>query len=209
MLLTFALKNAEKLINYYLNLDPEARHRLTALSGKVLKIEITSLSINFYIKITAQGIQLIQHYADVADTIIRGTPLALLSLLQQNSENSHALLQNQNITIIGNLHVAQDIKNIFSEMEIDWEEYLSKICGDPLSHIISTQFRKLAEWSKATHKSLQRNIDEYIHEEINLFPAHLACSDLYSDIDKLRDDVERLSLRVNRLQDNTASITHE
>lgn len=200
MLLTFALQKATILINFYLRLDPAALDHLTSLSGNVLKIEIPTLSINFYIKITDKGIELIQHHDGLADTIIRGTPLSLLSLLQQNNENTHAVLQNQNITIIGKIDLAQEFKNIFSQLEIDWEEYLSKICGDSFAHLLMYKLQSFSQWLKYTKKSVQRNVNEYIHEEVNLFPPHLACNDLYCDIDNLRDDVERLTQRINRLQ---------
>jgi ubiquinone biosynthesis protein UbiJ len=201
MLLTFVLLKATKLINFYLKLDPAAMDHLTKLSGNVLKIEMPSLSINFYIKLTDTGIELMQHYSGLADTIIRGTPLSLLSLLQQNNENTHAVLQNQNITIIGNIDLAQEFKNIFSTLEIDWEEYLSKIIGDPLAHALMYKLHGFSTWIKSTERSMQRNLNEYLHEEVNLFPPHLACSDLYNDIDNLRDHVERLSQRVQRLQE--------
>jgi ubiquinone biosynthesis protein UbiJ len=200
MLLTMALPKAAKLINFYLKLDPAALDNLRKLSGNILKIEMPSLSINFYIKITDTGIELIQHYTGLADTIIRGTPLSLLSLLNQNNEKTHAVLQNQNITIIGNIEIAQEFKNIFSTLEIDWEEYLSKIIGDPLAHALMYKLHGFSTWIKSTEKSMQRNLNEYLHEEVNLFPPHLACSDLYTDIDDLRDEVERLSQRVQRIQ---------
>lgn len=207
MLLTFALPKAAKIINLYLRLDPAVADQLTKLSGNILKIEMPSLSINFYIKITDNGIELIQHYEGLADTIIRGTPLSLLSLLIKN--NTHAELQNQNIIIIGNIELAQQFRNIFSDLEIDWEEYLSKVVGDPIAHTLMTKLHSLADWIHSTHKSIERNVNEYIHEEVNLFPPHLACSDFYSDIDNLRDDVERLSQRIERLQKNLASTMHE
>ncbi len=200
MLLTFALQNAEKVINYYLNLDPESHNKLIKLSGSVLKIELIATRLQFYIKITDNHIKLIQHHNDTADTVIRGTPLALLSLLQKNNENTHAVLQNNNITIIGNIEIAQQLKELFHQMEIDWEEYLSKICGDPIAHFISTQMSKFKSWSSQANQSLQRNINEYIHEEANLFPSHFAYVDLYDDIDTLRDDVERLTQRLDRIQ---------
>ncbi len=200
MLLTLALQNAEKIINSYLNLDPETPNKLIALSGSVLKIEILTIEMQFYIKIIDHNIKLIQHHNDLADTIIRGTPLALLSLLQVNNENTHAILQNKNITLIGNIEIAQQLKNSFSQIEIDWEEYISKICGDPFAHFISKQFLKFKNWTTHTNQSLHRNINEYIHEEANLFPSHFAYIDLYDDIDTLRDDVERLMQRLDRIQ---------
>lgn len=198
MLLNLALPKAAKIINLYLRLDPAVIDQLTKLSGNVLKIEIPSLSIHFFIKITDNGIELSQYSEDLADTVIRGTPLSLLVLLIKN--NAPGELQNQNIIIIGNIELAQQFKNIFSDLDIDWEEYLSKVVGDPIAHTLMVKLHDLTAWIKSTHKSLNRNVNEYIHEEVNLFPPHLACSDLYSDIDNLRDDVERLSQRIDRLQ---------
>lgn len=200
MLLIFALQKAEKAINYYLSLDPEIHNKLVHLNDSVIKIELLTIDTHFYIKISDNRFQLIKDYNAPADLIIRGNPLTLLSLIKGNNENIHTILQNNDVTLIGKIDLALRLKNIFSQIEIDWEEYLSKICGDPLAHFIGTKFNRLKIWSTLAHKSLQRNINEYIHEEVNLFPSHYAYIDLFNDIDILRDDLERLTQRIDRIQ---------
>lgn len=200
MLVLFALQKAEKAINYYLSLDPEINNKLVHLNDSVIKIELLTIDTHFYIKISDNRFQLIKDYNVPADLIIRGSPLTLLSLIKGNNENIHTIIQNNDVTLIGKIDLALRLKNIFSQIEIDWEEYLSKICGDPLAHFIGTKFNRLKSWSTLAHKSLQRNINEYIHEEVNLFPSHYAYIDLFNDIDILRDDLERLTQRIERIQ---------
>lgn len=199
MLLTIALNTAQKIVNRYLRLDPEVNSRLTPLSGNLLKIEITDLSIHFFIRIDSDEIHLLAKNSEPVSTIICGSALSLFAMLiSSNTDLKH--LSNNDVAITGNIELAQHLKDIFTSLDIDWEEYLAKLTSDPIAHFIGHKIRGLNEWRSQTRKSLLRSTTDYLHEEARYFPPHLECRDFYSEIDILRDDVERLSLRVEQLQ---------
>ena len=45
----------------------------------------------------------------------------------------------------------------------------------------------------------KRQVNEYVHEEAEFFPAREALQDFFQDIDTLRMDADRLEARVERL----------
>lgn len=79
----------EKLLNYYLRLDPEALAAIAALNGKVLAVELViappatgsdaggGLTATLFVQPGAEGVRVTDSHWGTPDVSIRGTPLAL------------------------------------------------------------------------------------------------------------------------------------
>ncbi len=186
----------ETILNRYLHLDPDTPAKLANLSGKAIAIELSGLEFKLTLLPHAQGIQIVEHYADEADSVIRGTPLALLSLLRGATTNT------PNVEIRGDTGLAQTLHRLFSEVPIDWEEILSQRIGDLPAHQLGRLVQSSTTWGQQSLATLTRDVGEYLQHEARDLPPRRSLEAFIAAVDTLRDDSERLEARIRRLQQN-------
>ena len=194
---TLALPGLETAINSYCRLDPDTITRLAALSDKVIKVEIIDWRISFYIAPDSHGIQLLAEYSQEPDTTIKGTLFGLFRVSLAGASGSS--LFDNTIEISGDTDTGEAIRDILRKIDIDWEEHLSHLVGDTLAHQAARRFNQAVKFGKRSVEKLQENIKEYIHEEARYFPTQQQANQLYKNIGKLRDDVDRAEARIKRL----------
>ena len=195
MLLDKFLYASEKILNRYLAADPEKAADLESEVGKTLTIILLPFHQSFFIRIlNGPRLHITQTTSMSGDLIVTATPLALLGLLK-----NHPGALPKNVTLQGDLRLAQLLKKVFREIDIDWEEQLSHYVGDFWAVTISKPWRRFARWQQHATHSLQRQISEYLQEEAQHLPARTALEAFYEEVDTLRDAVERLSVQVNLL----------
>lgn len=200
-----------KALNRYLALDPESKQHLQALQDKIVTIE---LSVNqtplykegkseFQMLFTSAGIKLKTTGLSKPDTYIKGTPLSLLRMAftSENRKNFFA----EDVSIEGDLELGQQVIELFDTLDIDWEEYLSHWISDIPAHQLTRFTRKIKVLGNRLQKTLAQNINEYIHEEVDLFPPPEALQDFYHDVDTLRMDTDRLEVRIQQLTKKIAA----
>lgn len=187
-------------LNRYLALDPESTIRLRALENKIIHIELLKLGFHFQLHFTATEIQLSTELDQEPDVIIKGTPLSLFHMTIARDNRHHFF--GKDVLIEGNLELGQQIIDLFDQLEIDWEEYLSRLTGDVSAHQFGRVVRGLKKWTRQVRETLLQDVNEYIHEEINLSPPREALEDFFSDIDTTRMDADRLEARIKKLWEN-------
>jgi ubiquinone biosynthesis protein UbiJ len=191
------LQFAEKIANRVLAMDEESQQRVHALSGNTLLIKITDLHLAFYLILENDQIVLTQDTDAIVNTTISGKSFALLQLGRKQTQTK-ALFGNE-VTISGDMELAQQIKKIMQQMDIDWEEQLSHFTGDVIAHGISQQISRTKHWLKRTSKALRENISEYLQEEARLVVGEQELEDFYFAVRETTNDVERVLIRLNKL----------
>jgi ubiquinone biosynthesis protein UbiJ len=195
-LFDIALSPLNKLINTALQLDPENLEKLVPLSGKVLAIEWTSLNTTLFTYVQTEGIRLSFKYSGEPDTTLTSsTPLAFVRLLTQPEIKGPT----SEISIQGDPHFAQDMQAILTNLNIDWEEQISKFVGDGAGFHISKVAQKLQSWLGDTRQNMQANTTEFLQQETAQLPPRAAVEDFLREVDDLRNDVERASVRVKNI----------
>lgn len=192
------LKFFEKAINKLIALDPYTVERAQDLNHKIINITITGLQLYFSIRFIAGKIQLAAEPAIASDAQVSGTPLALMQLLLARQPNQ--LLFNKVVSIDGDIHVLQDLQRLLSELDIDWEEHLSRFVGDVPAHLVGNAVRGAKSWRRQRFNSFKQNMTEYVQEELAWLPPREEVNDFMNDVDQLREDVDRLETRYNRLK---------
>lgn len=185
----------EKTLNYFLSFDSESADRLKKLENKVLQIELIDFKKSFQLYFINNKIQINTTHFLPPHVSIKGTVILFLHL--SLTKNRQKLLTDLEIT--GDTLLAQAVIDLFDTMDIDWEEYLSHYLGDAPSYQIGQFARKVKKVRKKFQQSFTQQINEYIHEEIKLFPAKSALSDFFADIDELRLEADRLTAKIEYL----------
>ena len=188
----------ETALNQYLSLDPEVAGQLASLHGKVIGINLSGTAIKlFFIPDQNGQLQVLSQFEGQPDCLISGTPLNLLrSTLTDTTDSTFT----GDVQIDGSSSLAQQFTVILKRIDIDWEEQLSRLTGDIIAHQIGNSFRAGSSWISRSMDSSGLNVQEYLQEEARVLPGALELDNFYQDVDELRDDVERLAARVQRLQ---------
>ncbi len=200
----------ETALNEYIKMDVQASAKLARLSGKVIAIELQGWEITLFLLPDAQGIQVMTEYTGEADTIIKGSPMALFNMSQGDA--SAATMREQNITIDGNLELGQQFNQFFKQLDIDWQEKLAQSFAkittdsnaDVLAHKISRFVQGFQQWQPQARKTLEQNIVEYFQQESGILPFAEEMEPFNKAVDTLRNDVDRLEARIQRLQSKNA-----
>jgi ubiquinone biosynthesis protein UbiJ len=203
MIISFVLATAEKVLNRYLQLDPETIIRLRELDGKVIAMQFQHLDYQVYFQCIANKICLLAKYNGLADVTLQGTPFDFMRL--GVTEGSSSALFASDIVVSGDMEVAEKFKAVFAQLNIDWEEQLSQVTGDVIAHQVGSFVRALCEWARQSSSTLQKDITEYMQEETRLLPTRVELEDFFAAVDVLRNDVDRLQARIERLQQNLHS----
>lgn len=207
MLFTTLTATLEAAFNVWLKLDGEALPRLQKLQGRVIALHITNPGLQLYFIPTTENVQVMSHYDREPDVTLTGSALAFMRL-SGAEDSAKAMLENR-IQVDGNMGIAEAFSNIINEVDIDWEELLSQAVGDIVAHQAGQLAREGKGWLDDTAQAMRMNTTEYLQEESRILPADAELAAYLNQVDELRSDVDRMSARVQRLQqqlDNTSDM---
>ncbi len=176
----------ESALNRVLQLDPAAASRLQALNNTSLAIQIKPIEkpIRF---IVLEG-KLCLENADTPPTVTISGELSSFVEAHLNKDQVRAGL----LQISGDIGAAQRWQLLFSDLQPDWEEKLSEFVGDIAAHQIGNVLRSLQAWGKSSVAHVMSSAAQYAQEERNWIVSRNELSHFYKDVDRLRDDAERL-----------------
>lgn len=187
----------EAALNKALRLDPASFARLEQFEGKIIALELHGTGLTLFLMPGRDGIQVMSSLADEPDTIISGTPLALAEL---SLGDARRVLFAGEVVIHGDVETGQAFKRLLDNLDIDWEEHLSRYGGDVLAHQLGDLFRGLRDWGRQAGRILGNNLAEYLQQESCQLATREAVVEFSHGVDQLRDDSERLQARVALLQ---------
>lgn len=196
--LTAVCAAAESVINTALRYDPGSRQALARLEGKVLAVDVTGPALCFYLRPNADGLALHSHFDGEVDSRIKGSPLALASLLQSEQLN----LADSGVEVFGGTGLLMQLQHIAANLDLDWEEALSQITGDVAGHQGATTLRKVSAWLGDRRATFERLLGEYLSEELQSTPARAQLEHYYHEVDELRLATDRLAARIEALARN-------
>jgi ubiquinone biosynthesis protein UbiJ len=191
------LLSLQESINRFLALDPEGAERLSDVQGQVLLIVLEGFGTRVFAVPGHHTVGIYASYDAEPDCTVRGSPAALLRLsLADHREDE---IFSGAIEITGDNQVAQRIGDVFRNLDIDWEEQLARLFGDGIARRISQQARSARQWAERGGDTLTQNVREFLQEEGGLLPSDMELRQFLNGVDILRDDVARLTARIDRL----------
>ena len=188
------LDSVEKMVNKVLSLDEETVALLATLTGNVIEIDVLDTEFRMFILPSGKGITLETDYEGKADVAIKGTPSALLGMISAEKIGAG------DVEINGNVELAKKFQSILRDVEIDWEEYLSQFVGDIAAHKIGNFLRRVSRFAKESGKTIGMDISEYLRYEKEALLDKSEVDEFNQAVDNIRDDVERLQKRLERLE---------
>ena len=198
---TAAIGALEKAINQALKLDPASSQKLGKLDGNVFRFDFIGPDVDIFLLPSHNQLILMGHFEDKATTEVKGQPSDFIELL--TAEDAGAALINGNITLQGDSSALLELQSILHNLELDWEAELAKVIGDIPAHQIGKAVRSGLQWGKQAHNSIMRQVEEFIHEEGRLLPPRAELEDFFDDVDKLKQNADRLAAKVAKFASGT------
>ena len=177
--------------NHLLAAEPWARARLAPFAGETIELRGPPFPpLHFVI---LPGGTLEAGGGEPALTITL-TPEALLSLARGPEHFARAL------EVAGDPRLAAEVTALARHLRWDVEEDLSKLFGDVAAHRIAGAARGLARWHADAARRLVESLADYAVDEKRMLMARGEVDDFAGAVARLRDAVERLEKRIERLE---------
>lgn len=188
---TFVFASLEQILNKLLKLDPESGRLLAPLDRKTIAITLEGLKLTIYCYLGDEKVSLMTDCYVEPHVHIKGTPIALLAA---KYDPLGASAQGK-ISITGEDDAIQAFNQLIQHFRIDWEDLLSKVCGDTVAVNLSRFVNKVSQVTQTSAKAFATHMGEYLQHELNVLPPKQEINDFCNDVDKLRNDAERLFIR--------------
>lgn len=202
MLLAALTATLETAFNTWLQLDKQTHGstlaRLQALQGKLICLHISNPDMHLYFLPTSDSVHVTTTYANEPDVTIHGSALALMRL-STAEDTGKAMLEN-GIRLEGDMGLGNHFSQVLREIDVDWEELLSRSVGDILAHQMGQLTRNTRGWLEDTAHAMRLNTQEYLQEESRVLPADAELRQYLDAVDTLRMDTDRLEARMKRLE---------
>lgn len=183
---------ASAVINHLLAQESWARNELARHAGKVALLDG---GIAFAkLKVAADGMVQAASNDEPARVTVR-VKLSDLPLIAQNRERIFSYVQ-----IEGDADFANSISRLAQNLRWEAEEDLARLIGDIPATRVTAGVKAAVETARTTQRKFAENLAEYFLEEKPMLVRPQAVNDFASDVAKLRDDVERLAKRIEKLE---------
>jgi ubiquinone biosynthesis protein UbiJ len=178
-------------VNHLLGQADWAREKLRPHAGKVARFDVPPAA--FALVVTDEGMTAPAPAGAEPAVRIRLEGAAALSFLGDREQAW------RKATVEGDTEFAAAISHLASNLRWDVEEDLSKVVGDVAAHRMADAGRAAAAWPGHAARSAGANVAEYLTEEAKILVTPLQAEQFLREVDELRDAVERLEKRIERL----------
>jgi ubiquinone biosynthesis protein UbiJ len=186
----------EHELNRLVGESSAAQDLLQRLSGTSFAVHVEGLGVTAVLHAEGERLR-VGTSAEGATATLRATPLDLLKLARAGGVSD---VKRTQANFSGDLQVAERYSQLLKLARPDIEDEVAKWLGDVPAHALGEFARGAGAWLARAAGALRMNTAEYLQEESRAMPAALEADAFYSDVERLRDDVERTAARLARLE---------
>ena len=186
------MKPVTASLNHILRSAPLAMERLARFAGKTAAFHVGPLDFAWTVQTTGEVTAAVTNAARDLDVTL--SPFLVPRIAAGDPQ---ALRE---VRMEGDAEFAHEISFLASNLTWDVEEDLSKITGDIAAHRIVGGARAGAVWAKDSAQRLAAGAAEYWTEESPRIASRVKVEQYIRAVAQLRDDVERLDKRIERLE---------
>ncbi len=192
------LRPVARLLNKNIRASTPARELCGQLSGRVVAIRVRDTALSMYFTIADDTIELTTVSDSEPDVVITGS---LLTLARMAGQPSQGAIRDGSLELSGDAETAQAFQRLLAFARPDVEEEMSGFVGDVAAHRLGEIARGIGRWGRGMRSTMRDNIREYLQEESRRLPSRYEVERFAEGVDTLRDDVDRLAARVDKLVD--------
>ena len=181
--------------NRYLDCDPERAQALENINDKILSITIKEA--NFTLIMQVQNARFFE--ADLSQQIDASIIVSMHVLSgKMGGQDQNQLLKDGIIEIQGDSHVASVFNKVMNEIEIDWQDVISKYTGDIVARQITTGAKSVASVLRRLGDNLRLDVRDYLQDDLQIAVTESEVEHFVEQVDDLRARTDRLEARLNK-----------
>jgi ubiquinone biosynthesis protein UbiJ len=194
-----ALRPIANVLNKNIRSTTPARELCRTLDGTVVAVRVRNTSLATWFIVHNDCLELTTECHAEPDVIITGS---LITLARMAGEAGVGALRDGSMELTGDAHLANEFQQLLEYAKPDIEEELSGVVGDVAAHRLGEIARGVSDWTRNASSTMGANIREYLQEESRDVPSRYEVDRFAGNVNTLRDDVDRLEARIDRLQDD-------
>jgi len=177
------------ILDHLLSQNDWMQTKLIDHKDKVVVIEISGLKL--ILKIDEKGLLHSLYESEEFDCVIKLTVNDFINQLINK--------KNGNISIKGDLELANQVSQVLKKIEWDVEEDLSKYIGDIPATQATKVLKKIVTNSQKNISNITGALLEYWQEENKILTKKRHVEIFNSEVDKIVEDTERLEAKINKI----------
>jgi len=166
------------------------------LHGTVVAVRVRDTALSAYFRVADDAISVSGNYEDEPDVAISGSLLTLARMAGNAGEDA---IRDGSLELSGDAQKAQGFQRLLAMAKPDVEEELSGVIGDVAAHRLGAMARGVGRWARDARSTMGANVREYLQEESGDVPSRYEVEKFAGQVNVLRDDVDRIEARINRL----------
>lgn len=189
------LQPVARVLNRNIGESTAAREQCKRLDGKVVAIRVRDTALSSFFSINNEVVTLSAEHETEPDVVITGSLVTLALMAGEDS------IRDGSLDLTGDAATAQAFQQLLAHAKPDVEEELSGVIGDAAAHTLGKFANGVGRWARETRSIMRDNIREYLQEESRDVPSRYEVERFSKDVNALRDDVDRVAARIDRLVD--------
>ncbi|WP_106478922.1 ubiquinone biosynthesis accessory factor UbiJ [Phytohalomonas tamaricis] len=194
------LSCVEQVINRLLARDPAAPSRLAQLAGHRLLLRLEGPPFEALIVFHHGGVALSRLPGasdNDADVVVEVDADTLGSVL--GGANIETLMFEGKLAVRGRISILVEARDLFMDLDIDWEGALAEWFGDIPAHTLATGLRHVGRFGVRSLREFEQDLCEYALEEGRLLAGRTQLEIAREHLTELEIAADRLEARLARL----------
>lgn len=187
----------EALLNRNIAGSSRARELVARLDGRAMEVRVSAVPVRIRFTVADGAVSITAGGESDPDAVIEGSPVAVATLVGPEAEDR---IRGGSVRISGDAETAQSFRRLFEAARPDFEEELSRLVGDAAAHHLANLARGALDFGRRAAETFARNVGEYLTEESRDLPARAEVEGWIEEVDRLREDADRLEARLARLE---------
>ncbi|HDV7284388.1 TPA: SCP2 sterol-binding domain-containing protein [Mannheimia haemolytica] len=197
MLPQFTFGLIEIAFNALLKRSPHIELNLKKLSGKVLKIALTSPKIDFFVLFGENRTDWLGNYEGEADCAVQ---LAFDTLPKlADKQKLTELINDKSLVLTGDIQVLQHFTALLEQLEKDPAELLSPFVGDVVAQTSTDLAKKVLGKIKAQFEQNNQHLVENLIQERPVLVHRLQAVNFYDQVEELAQQAVKLEQKFSKL----------
>lgn len=189
----------ETALNRALALDADTRTALAGLHGQRIALTLASPPLSLELRVDGERLRVgpVDEAAE-PDLAVRTTLAGVLSQLPFLRRDDAPPIGK--VRVSGDAELARRLQKLAGQFDPDWQQPFVAVFGEVIGVQVANAFAAALRQAQGLGRTLTESAVEYVTEESRDVLGRDELEAFHDDVDVLRDDVERLAVRVARLQ---------
>lgn len=188
-------------LNRALVLDPDTRQALTTLDGRHIDLTLEAPALAMRISVHGEQLEVGPVDHREADLAVRSTLAGVLAQLPLlGAGRGQAGGTAGRVRVAGDAELARRLQQLAKGFDPDWQLPFVRVFGEVLGVQVANTLRSALQTARRGASDLAHSAAEFVTEESRDVVSRGELDAFHDDVDVLRDDVERIAARLQRLR---------